>query len=241
MIRSVVIDSREPPEVQRLRFYGAKKSIIEMEYGDIWATCEDGETLVIERKEPEDFINSMCSNRMIKQAYGLSKLREGGLWPYVMIMGEFIPGPNGRTYVNGSLRNINYAAIQGELLNIQELGVFVIHANDSRDLEEAVLRLSNRQRNADMTIPAAKRQGSTMSPPADFLTGLPGIGPGLAEAIIKNTRTAAHALELMTNRGQIPNVQIGAKRRAKIRTMLGLKETEELKVVKNERIINDNK
>ena len=232
MIRSVIIDSREPPEVKALTFYGAKKSVIEMEYGDIWATCEDGLTLVIERKEPDDFVNSMISNRLIKQAYGLSKLREGGFWPYVMIMGEFIPGPNGRTYVNGSLRNINYAAIQGELLNIQELGVFVIHANDSRDLEEAVLRLSNRERKTQMTIPAAKRQGTTMSPPADFLTGLPGIGPGLADAIIMNTRTAAHALELMTNKGTIPNVQIGAKRRARIRTVLGLKENEELKVVK---------
>ena len=235
MIRSVVIDSREPPEVKRLDFYGAKKAILEMEYGDIWATCEDGQTLVIERKEPEDFISSMCSNRMIKQAYGLSKLRNGGLWPYVMIMGEFIPGPNGRTYINGSLRNINYAAIQGELLNIQELGVFVVHANDSRDLEEAVLRLSNRQRNDSMTIPAAKRQGTTLSPAADFLSGLPGIGGGLAEAIMMNTKTAAHALELMTNRGVIPNVQIGAKRRAKIRTVLGLKDNEELKVIKNER------
>ena len=233
MIRSVIIDSREPPEVKKLSFYGARKTILEMEYGDIWATCEDGQTLVIERKEPEDFINSMCSNRMIKQAYGLSKLRDGGLWPYVMIMGEFIPGPNGRTYVNGSLRNINYAAIQGELLSIQELGVFVIHANNSNDLEEAVLRLSNRERSESMTIPAAKRQGTTMSPPADFLSGLPGIGPGLADAIILNTRTAAHALELMTNKGTIPNVQIGSKRRARIRTMLGLKENEEIKVIKN--------
>ena len=58
MIRSVIIDSREPPEVKSLSFYGARKSIIEMEYGDIWATCEDGQTLVIERKEPEDFVNS---------------------------------------------------------------------------------------------------------------------------------------------------------------------------------------
>ena len=46
MIKSVIIDSREPKWVQDLSFYTEHKLILEMEYGDIWATCDDGNTLV---------------------------------------------------------------------------------------------------------------------------------------------------------------------------------------------------
>ena len=107
MIKSVIIDSREPKWVQRLPFCGAKKAVMEMEFGDIWLTCDDGQTLVIERKEPEDFIGSMITHRLIRQAAGLAQLRKGGLWPYVMITGEINPGPNGRSWVNGDLREIH--------------------------------------------------------------------------------------------------------------------------------------
>ena len=232
MIKSVIIDSREPQWVQNLTFYGAKKIVMEMEYGDIWATCDDGNTLAIERKEPEDFVGSMVSNRLMKQAYGLSQLRNGGLWPYVMITGDLFCGPSGKTYVNGKLHNVSYQAIQGLLLSIQELGVYVVYANDSRDLEQAVIRLSNRNRDPTMTIPPAKRSGAQMGKGADFLSGLPGIGTSFADAILKNTGTPARALEMLTGREAIPNVQIGHKRRETIRAMLGLKENETLKVIK---------
>ena len=232
MIRSVIIDSREPDWVKNLAFYGAKKTVMEMEYGDIWATCDDGQTLVIERKEPEDFVGSMMSNRLLKQAHGLSQLREGGLWTYVMITGDLMSAPNGKTYVNGKIRDVRFASIQGLLLSIQELGVHIVYANDSRDLEQAVIRLSNRNRDPHMVIPPAKRHGAQMGAQADFLSGLPGIGTSFADAIIKNTGTAAHALEMLTGKEPIPNVQIGHKRRESIRKMLGLKDNETLKVVR---------
>lgn len=232
MIKSVIIDSREPSWVQNLNFYGAKKLIMEMEFGDIWATCDDGQTLVIERKEPEDFIGSMTSNRLIKQANGLSQLREAGLWPYVMITGDLMSGPNGKTYAGGKIRNVSFSAVQGLLLSIQELGVFVVCANDSRDLEQAVIRLSNRDRGNLMVIPPAKRKGAKLGESADFISGLPGIGTSFADAIIKNTGTAARALEKLTSHESIPNVQIGLKRRESIRKVLGLKENETLKVIR---------
>lgn len=232
MIKSVIVDSREPEWVQNLRFYGAKKIIMEMEYGDIWATCDDGQTLVIERKEPEDFVGSMMSNRLLKQAYGLSQLRKGGLWTYVMITGDLMSAPNGKTYVNGKIHDVKFSSIQGLLLSIQELGVFVVYANDSRDLEQAVVRLSNRNRDEEMVIPPAKRKGAQLGAPADFLSGLPGIGTSFADAILRNTKTAANALEMLTGKEPIPNVQIGQKRREAIRKMLGLKDNEMLKVTK---------
>ena len=232
MLKSVIIDSREPDWVKNLSWYGVKKTVMEIEYGDIWAICDDGNTLVIERKEPEDFIGSLCSNRLLRQAQGLAQLRQNGLWTYVMITGDLMAAPGGKTYANGKIRDVNFASVQGLLLSIQELGVFIYYANDSRDLEQAVIRLANRNRKEEMTIPPAKRHGSKTPPDTEFLAGLPGIGVSFAEAILRNTGSAANALEKLTDKEPIPNVQIGQKRRESIRKMLGLKEKETLKVVR---------
>lgn len=235
MICSVIIDSREPDWVRKLSFYGARKTVMEMEFGDIWATCDDGQTLVIERKEPEDFVGSMCSNRLLRQANGLAQLREGGLWPYLLISGDLMSGPNGRTYVNGKLRDVSFAAIQGLLLSIQELGVYVVYALDSKDLEAAVLRLANRERAPMMMIPPAKRTGCLLGPGADFLSGLPGIGASFADAILKNSGSAARALEMLTGKESIPNVQIGQKRRERIRSVLGLRQNQKIKIIEEKK------
>ena len=230
MIKSIIIDSREPKWVQKLSFCGAKKAILEMEFGDLWITCDDGQTLVVERKEPEDFIGSMISNRLIRQAAGLASLRKGGLWPYVMIMGELNPGPNGRTWVNGDLRDIQYTSIQGFLLSIQELGVFTTFAKNSKDLEDACIRLSNRDRTDIMKLPAVKRIGKRLNGSEEFLAGLPGISTELSALVMKEAGTAARALEMITNGEYLPKV--GTKKREQIRKCLGLGNEEIIQVTK---------
>ena len=232
MIKSIIIDSREPKWVQKLPFCGARKAILEMEFGDLWITCDDNQTLVIERKEPEDFVGSMISHRLIRQAAGLAGLRNGGLWPYVMIMGELNPGPNGRTWVNGDLRDIQFTAIQGLLLSIQEMGVFTVFAKNSRDLEDACIRLSNRNRSEIMKLPAVKRVGKRQDPGEELLSGLPGISTELSALIMKEAGTAAHALELMTSGEYVPKV--GTKKREQIRKCLGLKDSQILRIVNEE-------
>lgn len=229
MIKSIIIDSREPKWVQQLSFCGARKAVMEMEFGDLWITCEDGQILVIERKEPEDFIGSMISNRLIRQAAGLAGLRKGGLWPYVMITGELNPGPNGRTWVNGTLHDIQYAAIQGLLLSIQELGVFTYFAKNSQDLEEACIRLSNRNRDDILKLPAVKRQGKRQNSGEELLSGLPGISTELAHLILSESKSAAKALEMLTTGEYLSKV--GSKKRIKIRECLGLKDNQALAIV----------
>ena len=231
MIKSVIIDSREPKWVQRLPFCGAKKAVMEMEFGDIWLTCDDGQTLVIERKEPEDFIGSMITHRLIRQAAGLAQLRKGGLWPYVMITGEINPGPNGRSWVNGDLREIQYAAVQGMLLSIQELGVFTTFAANSHDLESACIRLSNRQRTDVMKLPAVKRLGKKQNAAEEFLAGLPGISTELSALILHSAGSAARALEMLTTGEYLPKV--GTKKREQIRKVLGLSEAESLSIIRD--------
>lgn len=230
MISTIIIDSREPKSVQQLSFCGARKMIREMEYGDLWLFCDDGSTLIIERKEPEDFIGSMISNRLIRQAAGLSQYRAVGMWPYVLITGELNPGPNGRTWVNGTLREVQYAAVQGLLLNIQELGVFVTFAKNSADLEDACIRLSNRERTNTMKLPAVKRTSQKMTSAEEFLAGLPGLSTNLATAVLKESGTAARALEMLTNGEYL--TKVGTKKRERIRKCLGLKDGETLGIVK---------
>ena len=230
MINTIIIDSREPDWVKQLPFCGARKMIREMEYGDIWLFCEDGQTLIIERKEPEDFIGSMISNRLIRQAAGLSKYRDVGMWPYVMITGELNPGPNGRTWVAGTLREVQYAAVQGLLLSIQELGVFVTYAKNTQDLEDACIRLSNRERSNIMQLPAVKRTSKKMSSAEEVLSGLPGISTALATAVLQEAGTAARALEMLTNGEYL--TKVGTKKRERIRKCLGLKDGEALGIVK---------
>ena len=230
MIDTVIIDSREPEHIKNLTFCGAKKLIHEMEYGDVWLYCDDGQTLAIERKEPEDFIGSMFSNRLIRQASGLSQYRAVGIWPYVMVTGEMNPGPNGRTWIAGKLRDVQYAAIQGLLLNIQELGVFTYFTANSQDFEEACIRLSNRDRSDVMKLPAVKRSSKKLNSAETLLSGLPGISTTLAAETLKEAGTAARALEMMTNGEYL--TKIGTNKRERIRKALGLKDGEALSIVK---------
>ena len=191
MISSVVIDSREPEWIQNLHWFGASKSISCMDAGDLLAVCEDGAGLLIERKTPTDFLGSLVSQRMlIQSAMKLAPYRATGFWPYVMITGDFYISNRGKTsyYAGGRLveSQVNFDSVWGELLSIQELGVFITFAKSSRDYEDAVLRLSNRSRKDTMSIPPARRHGQSLSMGESILSSLPGIGESRASKICKD-------------------------------------------------------
>lgn len=52
-LQALIIDSREPEDIQQLDF-GCPSVVTALECGDLWASCADGELLVIERKTPSD-------------------------------------------------------------------------------------------------------------------------------------------------------------------------------------------
>lgn len=188
MIQSVVIDSREPAWVKDQNWFGVPKTVTAMDAGDLLAVCEDGAGLLIERKTPTDFLGSLVSERMmIQSALKLAPYRAKGFWPYVMITGDFYISNHGKAAVNqgGYLKEtqVDFAAVWGELLSIQELGVFVTFAKCPRDYQDAVMRLSNRSRTELKNIPPAKRQGQSLGPEANILAALPGIGEVKAKRI----------------------------------------------------------
>ena len=185
MIRSVVIDSREPEWIQNLEWFGAQKTVSCMDAGDLLAVCEDGAGLLIERKTPTDFLGSMLSQRLlIQSALKLAPYRAMGFWPYVMITGDFYITNHGKTsyYREGRLieTQVSFDSVWGELLSIQELGVFVTFAKSNKEYPDAVRRLSDRNRGDLKTVPPAKRQGKALGIEASILSSLPMIGPNRA-------------------------------------------------------------
>lgn len=236
MIRSVVIDSREPDWVKNLEWFGAEKSITCMDAGDLLAVCEDGTGLLIERKTPTDFLGSMISQRMlIQSALKLAPYRAAGFWVYVMITGDFYISNRGKAaYDRGGMlveSQVSFDSVWGELLSIQELGVFVTFAKSSRDYEDAVLRLSNRNRAELKTIPPAKRHGQQLSISESILSSLPGIGETRAKAISEHFTPVDFLIALSNDEKP---AGITGKTRKRILSSLGIGLNETLRLHKND-------
>lgn len=235
MIRSVVIDSREPEWIQTLQWFGAEKTISCMDAGDLLAICDDGAGLLIERKTPTDFLGSLISQRMlIQSALKLAPYRAAGFWPYVMITGDFYITNRGKTAYNraGALveSQVSFDSVWGELLSIQELGVFVTFAKSNRDYEDAVLRLSNRSRGELKTIPPAKRRGQQLGTDASILSALPAIGETRAKKICEQFTPVDFLIAL--SHDEHP-AGIGGKTRVKILQALGIGLNERLRLEKD--------
>lgn len=236
MLRSVVIDSREPEWIRNHDWFGANKTVSCMDAGDLLAICEDGAGLLIERKTPTDFLGSMVSQRMlIQSALKLAPYRRQGFWPYVMITGDFYISNRGKAaYDRGDYLHesqMDFSAVWGELLSIQELGVFVTFAKSSRDYADAVLRLSNRGRSELKVIPPAKRQGQSLGIEGIILSALPGIGETKARKICESYAPIDFLIAL--SRDEKP-AGITGKTRKRILSAMGIGLNEKLEMRNSE-------
>lgn len=177
MIQSVIVDSREPTYVQNLKFGGAPVAITALPAGDIWVATDDAAMLCIERKTPDDFLNSLRDDRVFGQC---AALKEHSIWAYLLITGPFLRGADNRV-ITGRITGWDYNAVQGALLTIQELGVGVIHAAGEHDLEGTVIRLAKRKRDTVRVI--GPRMAHVLSDAETIIASLPGIGIERLDAI----------------------------------------------------------
>lgn len=215
MILSVMIDTREPEWVQNLTFGGVPTATIELDAGDVWAATEDA-TLVIERKTPSDFLHSLRDKRLFNQC---AKMQEHSPWSYVMVTGEMQRGANGKVWVGRRQTGWDWASIQGALLDIQEMGIFVVFCGGDEDFEAAVVRLANRHRGTKYIEPV--RTSHVLSPGEACLAALPGVGMERIGALLEYTGIPALSLVALTSSdSKIPGVGPGTK--AKVRAALGL-------------------
>lgn len=235
-IAAIMVDSREPNWVQQLKWGGVPCSVLMLDYGDVQVATEDGHLLVIERKTPEDFLNSLRDDRLFVQMQRMAEVRLdeqlfGHLttWPYLVITGEFRCSGNGHVITDErGPTGWDYNAVRGAILSIQEMGVFVVHCGGDQDFEDCIIRLANRKRDGEYKL-LPPRPAVLLGPGAAFLAGLPGVGvERVTELMSWSANIPAHALVGITDL-EI-DAPIGKAARRKIRAMLGLQDRQTLEL-----------
>lgn len=222
-IEAVIIDQREPDWVKSLTFGGAPVAIGLLDYGDLHVACSDGTLVVIERKTPNDFLHTLKDERLFPQVRGLVKLSR---WAYVLITGEFRCQPDGKAYTDRET-GWSWAAVQGALLSISELGALVTHCAGDVDLEAAVIRLANRPHDEMLIAPV--REARLMGMGMAVLTSLQGIGADRAEKLLEHCGSAAYALSALTwQEPALPGIPRNIRQLARL--ALGLADHEILAV-----------
>lgn len=224
-IEAVILDSREPSWVQNLNF-GVPTTVMMMESGDAQVMCSDGVMLLIERKTPEDFLNSLRDERLLPQIARMSDIRLDdqlagymGTWPYLVITGEMRIGPNGKVVTSDrGVTGWDWNAIQGALVTIQEMGVFVMFCGET-EYQDTIARLAARDRKPIKLLPPKPPQ--ILGAGAAFLAGLPGIG---TERVMDLMQWGGNQVGLILTAITDPEIQtpIGPATRKKIRALLGL-------------------
>jgi ERCC4-type nuclease len=193
MITAALIDHREPPWMQALKFGAAPVAVTPLPAGDCHILA-GADLLIVERKTPADLLASIADGRLFDQAARMAAL---SAWVYVVITGELRPTPNGRVIADGRETGWSFDAVQGALLTVQELGVKVVYCRHDLDFAACLERLAARDRGPVPVKPA--RTANLLSPAVEALIALPLVGPDRAMALLDHFGTAGSALEYLTD------------------------------------------
>lgn len=239
-ITAVLIDSREPDWIKQLKFNGLPTAVTMLETADIQAVTDDGHELLIERKTPDDFLNTLKDDRLFPQVARMTEKRNAQIlagetptvWPYLVITDSLASSRDGKVITQRGITGWAFSAVMGAILSIQELGVHVVFCNGDNDFQDCVLRLGRRSRDAKMRIMPAKIP-NVLGPKATFLASLPGLGvESVQEILAWSDDNLANALSGLTDLS-IP-APIGTQRRKTIKTLLGLEDGQSLEVLQKE-------
>lgn len=229
-----MIDTNEiatAPWINGLMFDGAPRIVTKLDHGDIWATTDNSDMICIERKTPSDLLNSIKDNHIFKQVAGM---RAHTPWAYVVVTGTLTATGTGKVIADERVTGWDWNAVQGALIDIQEMGVRVVYCLNNAEYEPTVLRLCGRDRGKEKVIePTATPR--IMSPGEALLCSLPGIGWDRAQALLAEFENRpAYALAWLTWFGFQSDVQIagiGKGVKANVRRALGLGDTDVLEVL----------
>jgi ERCC4-type nuclease len=237
-ITAVMIDSREPDWVQKLSFGGVPTVVTALDYGDLHVACDDGSILVIERKTPDDFLNTLKDERLFPQVAKCAGARHNAqimtghtdhIWPYLIITGQFYPGPNGKTVTPRGVTGWYWASVAGALLSVQEMGMPVVFAANDEDYEHTVILIAQRTRTPE-TLILPPRPPSLLGPAEQIVASLPGIGLERTRLVLESCGTPAWSLVALTDReSQIPGIPPSVKE--KVRLALRLKDDEQIAIM----------
>lgn len=246
-ITALMIDSREPDNIKNMKFPNIPTTVTMLDTGDILAVTDDGHTLIIERKTPDDFLNTLKDERLFPQLARMTEARNAqqaaGLpvttWPYLVITDMFgVDHKTGKVITSRGVTGWSFAAVMGTILSIQEIGVFVIFAAGDADYQDCIIRLGKRNRTNEMKL-LPPRPANIFGPKAAFLASLPGIGIDRVQAILEwSDDNIAHALSGLTDLDIKGPAGVGRQTRLKIKEVLGLEENQSLEVLQKEAVTN---
>lgn len=232
MLTAVMIDNREPQSIQNLKFGGVPTMRLQLETGDLWASTDDGEMLVIERKTPSDLLGSIKDGRLFQQ---VAAMRDKSKWSYVMITGALAHSLDGHVITDNRTTGWRWDDVQGALLTVQEMGVSLISCQSDSHYEEAVIRLARRERKEVKAI-EPRVQAHVLTDAEKILISLPGIGIERAGLLLGEHGSAAYAIAWLTWLNTFAEVSgIGDGTKYNVRRALGLEATEWLAVLDTER------
>jgi ERCC4-type nuclease len=220
----IILDTREPPNVYTQIATHPLLGIPELAMlpcGDI--ILDD---IIVERKEPSDLLNSIKDGRLFNQC---SEMRAGWEWAYLLITGQMTWGFDGKITGTGW----NFRSIEGALLQCQELGVGVVHAQDSSDLATSLAWLVSRRRSKLLPI-SPRRIGVPMPLSNEILASLPGIGTERAHDLLLEKGSLLDALLCLLD----PACKvkgIAGKTKRNIRNLFNLAENQTLEVVTDDK------
>lgn len=236
-ITAVMIDSREPEWVQKLKFGGVPVLVDMLPTGDVQAVTDDGHTLIIERKTADDFLNTLKDDRLFPQMARMVEIRNQQLasgqpvtaWPYLIIQEPITANHDGKVVTGRGVTGWTWPAVMGTLLSIQELGVAVMFANGQLDFEDSVLRLGKRNRAPQMRI-MPPRMPNVLGPKAAFLAALPGVGIERVQDVLEWAGDSV-AMALIGLTDLEIKSPVGFTLRRQIRALMGLADNENIEIV----------
>ncbi len=155
--------------------------------------------LLIERKTASDFLSSLSDGRLFDQA---KRLSESCKFPLLVITGLFSE-KDGYVYADGRSTKWHWWAVQMALLRVQMAGVAILQFND-KYLPELVCQLWRYILDGNKPFrKAAPMRLIPLSDEAEFLCGIPNVGPEKAQALLDYTGSITSALHFLTNRDSV--------------------------------------
>lgn len=231
-ITGILLDSREPLSIQALKFGGVPTAIVPLDCGDCWASTDDGQMLVVERKTPADLLGSIKDGRLFAQ---VAAMRERSKWAYLMITGALAHTHDGMVIAESRTTGWRWADVQGALLDVQELGVSLVVCQSDTHYEEAIMRLARRNRKAIKPI-EPRTQPHVLTEQEKALIALPGIGLERAGLLLGEHGSAAYAIAWLTWLNSFAEISgIGDGTKHQVRRALGLNPDEWLAVLSEEK------
>lgn len=223
---TVLVDSREPKNMQNFQIGNLKAITQTLPTGDAWLACDDA-NLIVERKTPGDLLASIADGRLFEQCNAMAVASP---WSYLVITGT-MACQNGCVIEGGQLTKWTWRSLQGALLTIQELGIEIVYCDGDQDYPSTLEWLANRKRDP-IKIKSARRSSVMQSPAEILLCALPGISERRAADLMKYCGTTAWAINYLThddNPNRVPGVGPGTRKRA--RQVFGLADNEYLGIL----------